>query len=934
MGWLDKLENGGEFSGTTNKGFKYNGAWGGPAQNGKTVVESTRVKKPSVNSKELKNIISDMHQVENEGEIIIPRAEANKLEKFLPDDKTKKFFKRAEKALLPSQFNNLVRIQMENGNPSINEGGNKGLPFSNKRNYNPLTNEINIPSSQYLQEGDPNIDNYLDEVSHAGQPLSEVIPKFVTNDIPSWLKYKVTKNTKDSPYKQKGSVEYNTHSIIEPKIRKQFESNDSTFSNMYNSKFEDGGNIAGSVGFSYARTEAPSNGKYAKKTLPSAQDGLALYDPEKNPEWKGLDERTASIRLKNATKSNSERAMKTNQEVLDNIAAFNTSKKNYIDQQSSLVDQYALNENSIQNLSEIAKKKYDFDLSQEDFVKMSPKQMVTKVMIDKANAAIASGKGYPLSQDPKNEMTCINGVCTAASEAGVDFSALAGKLGVVKDARGKDIPQYNVTWAKDDNYRRAGFERIPEGETPQPGDFAQYEEKRDDSHMDVEHMELVKKVLPTGYESFNNYNQTNNPVPGSGNSVRTFEGNSKKTKEFPDTYYFRLKDEVAENIVRNDPQYKNVISAYNKFKESDDYKTYAEKKAFLESNKERYQKAKEYLEKNRPKDVTSLKSGGVIKDDDGYWNPDNWGKTVEINSNNITMKGVNQPLIGVSDKGETKYMEPGKDYKFKGKKVTEYPVMQSGGKLYDDDVQQFHYDYINSPKYKERLIRSGYEDVPEEIKQRSGNIEDVDINYERPSKFKKFITQTYPHFGSHYDPEKNAVNLDHKTDVYDTSVLYNGFAKPYQREIEAHELAHSQINKEDAKNLDDTRLNFYDKYHLITKLKEPTGDRAELHDRKSGELKADLDAYRYMLNKSGKYNSGKQDFTKDHLKKSKKTFVKDRLQKNYSDEDIIWLMNNVADVSKRNKKTAKNGGELTKLDQNTNFTNYNKPQPGGWLDNL
>jgi hypothetical protein len=67
-----------------------------------------------------------------------------------------------------------------------------------------------------------------------------------------------------------------------------------------------------------------------------------------------------------------------------------------------------------------------------------------------------------------------------------------------------------------------------------------------------------------------------------------------------------------------------------------------------------------------------------VKDNRGYWNPENWGKVVEIDSNNITMKGVNQPLIGVSDEGDVQYMEPGKDYKFKGKKVKEYPVGAQG----------------------------------------------------------------------------------------------------------------------------------------------------------------------------------------------------------------------------------------------------------------
>lgn len=72
------------------------------------------------------------------------------------------------------------------------------------------------------------------------------------------------------------------------------------------------------------------------------------------------------------------------------------------------------------------------------------------------------------------------------------------------------------------------------------------------------------------------------------------------------------------------------------------------------------------------------KDGKVIKDNNGYWNPENWGKVVEIDSNNITMQGVNQPLLGISDEGDTKLMKPGKNYKFKGKKVTEYPMAKNG----------------------------------------------------------------------------------------------------------------------------------------------------------------------------------------------------------------------------------------------------------------
>jgi len=73
------------------------------------------------------------------------------------------------------------------------------------------------------------------------------------------------------------------------------------------------------------------------------------------------------------------------------------------------------------------------------------------------------------------------------------------------------------------------------------------------------------------------------------------------------------------------------------------------------------------------------KQGGVIKDDMGQWaHP---GEVTEIGSNRITMKGVDYPVLGISDEGDTQLMQPGGEYKFKGKKVTEYPMAQRGKQL-------------------------------------------------------------------------------------------------------------------------------------------------------------------------------------------------------------------------------------------------------------
>ena len=84
--------------------------------------------------------------------------------------------------------------------------------------------------------------------------------------------------------------------------------------------------------------------------------------------------------------------------------------------------------------------------------------------------------------------------------------------------------------------------------------------------------------------------------------------------------------------------------------------------------------------------ATQFQDGGNV-DSMGYWNPDNWGKPVTIPSTDITMQGVYEPLIGISDTGDVQYMEPGEDYQFDGEYVTEYPVAKKGISVNEADAQ-------------------------------------------------------------------------------------------------------------------------------------------------------------------------------------------------------------------------------------------------------
>ena len=75
----------------------------------------------------------------------------------------------------------------------------------------------------------------------------------------------------------------------------------------------------------------------------------------------------------------------------------------------------------------------------------------------------------------------------------------------------------------------------------------------------------------------------------------------------------------------------------------------------------------------------SIAQDGAIVDPMGQWaHP---GEVTIIPSTDITMEGVDYPVLGISDTGDQQMMYPGEDYQFDGDYVTEYPMMQDGGWL-------------------------------------------------------------------------------------------------------------------------------------------------------------------------------------------------------------------------------------------------------------
>jgi len=75
----------------------------------------------------------------------------------------------------------------------------------------------------------------------------------------------------------------------------------------------------------------------------------------------------------------------------------------------------------------------------------------------------------------------------------------------------------------------------------------------------------------------------------------------------------------------------------------------------------------------------SIAQDGAIVDPMGQWaHP---GEVTIIPATDITMEGVDYPVLGISDTGDTQMMYPGEDYDFDGEYVTEYPIMKEGGWL-------------------------------------------------------------------------------------------------------------------------------------------------------------------------------------------------------------------------------------------------------------
>jgi len=379
----------------------------------------------------------------------------------------------------------------------------------------------------------------------------------------------------------------------------------------------------------------------------------------------------------------------------------------------------------------------------------------------------------------------------------------------------------------------------------------------------------------------------------------------------------------------------------------------------------------------KPKTI-SQDGSEISVDPDGYWNSDNWGNPVTIPSNMITMEGVDQPLIGISDTGDTQMMYPGEDYTFDGESVTEYPVMQKGGRV------PIYVDNPNDPRLK------AYQDSLAAYK--------TNIWPEHNEPIKKYSVpkETYKIVGKDKDGKDVWGLRPYKPTNMEPAYQYDYIDNSQV----GKESIFEKIGKTKAGNF--ATMLLYKKPVQPVEYRKPKGDQFGLTkedyiqaqkskfvrtpDSKLGDgyydFKKDGKSYKVYTQSGGinwvdvpqqksKQVAKPEPKKEEPVKKTEQAKPVEKKQNVYEGSPVyspgagsglpsalVGFLNQKGDTTFikpedyerfavpkygkefiESKKKQRNGGvnkadeyPIEKLDQLLNFTNYNKPTKGGWLD--
>lgn len=683
QGWLDKYDGGGmqEYQenyndasasyppgfvgmGYDTTGRDYSPAWGGQFKDGgkkkkkketKTIDTSNTVvidgKKYDRSTEEYKDLYrfgpgskggGGIGYYDEQGNLVSSHSTRPEVVIFKKDKDTQTFYD----DLSDENQYAFGQLTKKYGPVNITKNEGTGIFKNTAGHYNPLNNTITISP----KSNDP-VDTYIAELSHKLQfdkrgKLSGAA-KWLGNDLSDHIKYqyhnlKENYNIGDSgknfenivnsdPYSDPNSLEYEAHSIIEPKLQDEF--NDYRYDDIleknYN-KFEMGGSLPGATGFTYARTQGiPSNGKYAKKTKASAENGheMSYYQH-------GLDFKTKGMKDGGWLDKYETPQAQPGTKVTQSQSRFHP-------------EWYEEGINPEEDNSSYNNPSPSFTVSREQFINNLKKQGLYPVTFN-----TSKGKEKKVIANKSNDATQSTDVTVPSS--------------VTPHQKFINDLQQQINNSVD------------------PAIFNNADSKwKQQPYEPTQSVKNAKAALTA--TSLGAY-YGGNPLLGFYSGVANATGDAYTAARYAmDGQWKNAAIDAGEAVVDLLPfakgksvinLSKNATPTPNKFTTLEKLYNNTIKTLRGAANLDNLLGAKP--ESGGLPVLVKHEKGGVVKDDMGYWNPDNHGKVVEIGSNNITMQGVDQDLIGISDEGDMQYMTPGNDYKFKGKKVREYPVAKNG----------------------------------------------------------------------------------------------------------------------------------------------------------------------------------------------------------------------------------------------------------------
>jgi len=357
----------------------------------------------------------------------------------------------------------------------------------------------------------------------------------------------------------------------------------------------------------------------------------------------------------------------------------------------------------------------------------------------------------------------------------------------------------------------------------------------------------------------------------------------------------------------------------------------------------------------------------VIKDDRGQW--DHPGEITQIGSNQITMQGVPYPVMGISDTGDTQMMYPNQEYQYNGNSVTEYPMMQDGGML--DSI-------INLGKRAVNYVGGLFDDEQPvakaaPVKPKADAYDTMlDLGFNNPQIDKlKNLYKTNRNKVYLTDKNKVALNTGRFKGANVSAALIDDIAAAAKRnKIPVGQLLtlagrESTFGQQKGNNRakKDSANNEYMSGWNVAEDYSPYDPHRFLADKKVPGINVLKDSGGYI------YEVADEKAAREYLKKNpqlieqykkKLTTTPDIGNRNYfdlsaeflkkkgiqgynpGDPTYVDMFNQDYNTLKQDKELMsylkkkgykyEQGGQLTKLDQLTNFTNYNTKQPGGWLD--